>query len=634
MADVKKLNNMFLVNAPAGSGKTTYIENTIINLLAQYPNRRILSITYTNRAKEELNSRINSKNVTVDTIHSFLSDFVGLYFSKPEVIDLYLQVFEKKIKALIDNGEDDSKNARYIDKFGKLDFETIKNNLHKVFYNEQSYSSYYYGGLSHDDMLLFCRKMFEKFEMLKKRLSNKYRYIFIDEYQDTSADVLYIFYQSVLNMSSTLYLLGDKMQEIYNNYDGSFNTILNKFNQDDDLRINYRCSSNIVGILNNLYNDEKFFQQPNKSSGKVNPTIVITNDFSESFMEQFKDYMQLYLFNRERFEKIGASDLYSALSDMKAYKFPSQYTPVDVLTDTTNDNPDKLFRILFCVCDFIKMVSMAAYGKSIQFAREKKQIFNSGFTNIEFHNDKIIFYDKVQKLEEAYDLSTMTIQGFCEFLTDNEYCNKDIFLPFIEDTEYEKVLKVSLSQLHALYAYLGAPSVSTQHGVKGEGHNNVCFIAEDSTRNPIVYMYEFFQLLCAEDINLTDFQNFYYDYVSEIKSINLTYLKPAKTYKAHEGEYLQYAQYIKNKYKDNKYFLFCQQKYYDKYLGNPNSTNAKDCFKSTKIQGILWAYKLFYVGCSRAKENLVIVIDENKIAPFRKEFIKRMTAIGFDVNGI
>ena len=614
---------MFLVNAPAGSGKTTYIENTIINLLAQYPNRRILSITYTNRAKEELNSRINSKNVTVDTIHSFLSDFVGLYFSKPEVIDLYLQVFEKKIKALIDNGEDDSKNARYIDKFGKLDF-----------YNEQSYSSYYYGGLSHDDMLLFCRKMFEKFEMLKKRLSNKYRYIFIDEYQDTSADVLYIFYQSVLNTSSTLYLLGDKMQEIYNNYDGSFNTILNKFNQDDDLRINYRCSSNIVGILNNLYNDEKFFQQPNKSSGKVNPTIVITNDFSESFMEQFKDYMQLYLFNRERFEKIGASDLYSALSDMKAYKFPSQYTPVDVLTDTTNDNPDKLFRILFCVCDFIKMVSMAAYGKSIQFAREKKQIFNSGFTNIEFHNDKIIFYDKVQKLEEAYDLSTMTIQGFCEFLTDNEYCNKDIFLPFIEDTEYEKVLKVSLSQLHALYAYLGAPSVSTQHGVKGEGHNNVCFIAEDSTRNPIVYMYEFFQLLCAEDINLTDFQNFYYDYVSEIKSINLTYLKPAKTYKAHEGEYLQYAQYIKNKYKDNKYFLFCQQKYYDKYLGNPNSTNAKDCFKSTKIQGILWAYKLFYVGCSRAKENLVIVIDENKIAPFRKEFIKRMTAIGFDVNGI
>ena len=632
MADVKKLNNMFLVNAPAGSGKTTFIENTIINLLAKYPNRKILSITYTNRAKDELNSRINSKNVTIDTIHSFLAGYVGLYLSKPEVIDLYLQVFENKIKSLIDNGEADSKNARYIDKFGKLDFETIKNNLHKVFYNEQSYSSYYYGGLSHDDMLFFCRKMFEKFVMLKKRLSNKYTYIFIDEYQDTSADVLYIFYESVLNTNSNLYLLGDKMQEIYNNYNGSFNTTLSKFNQEDDLCINYRCSSNIVKILNNLYNDENFFQQPNKSYKKVNPTVVITNDFSESFMEQFKDYIQLYLFNHERFEKIGACDLHRALSDMKAYKFPSQYTPVDVLTDTTNDNPDKLFRILFCVCDFIKMVSVNAYGKSIQFAREKNKIFSSSFTNIEFHNDKIIFYDKVRRLREAYDSSVMTIQGFCEFLADNEYCNKEIFLSFIEDAEYEKVLKVPLSQLHALYAYLGAPSVSTQHGVKGEGHNNVCFIAEDSTRNPIVYMYEFFQLLCFEDINLTDFQNFYYDYVSEMKSINLTYLKLAKTYKVYEEEYLKYAQYIKNKYKNNKYFSFCQQKYYDKYLSNPNATNAKECFKSTKIQGILWAYKLFYVGCSRAKENLTIVIDENKITSFRKEFIERMTTIGFDVS--
>lgn len=174
--------------------------------------------------------------------------------------------------------------------------------------------------------------------------------------------MLYIFYQSVLNTNSNLYLLGDKMQEIYNNYNGSFNTILSKFNQDEDLRINYRCSSNIVGILNKLYNDEKFFQHPNNSCVKNNPTIVITNDFSESFMKQFKDYMKLYLFNRERFEKIGASDLYSALSDMKAYKVPSQYSPVDVLTDTTNDNPDKLFRILFCVCNFIKMVSVAAYG--------------------------------------------------------------------------------------------------------------------------------------------------------------------------------------------------------------------------------------------------------------------------------
>lgn len=43
---------------------------------------------------------------------------------------------------------------------------------------------------------------------------------------------------------------------------------------------------------------------------------------------------------------------------MKAYRFPSKYTPTDVLADKTNDNPDKLFRILFCICDFIKLTNI------------------------------------------------------------------------------------------------------------------------------------------------------------------------------------------------------------------------------------------------------------------------------------
>ena len=59
---------MYLINAPAGSGKTTYIENTILDLTSKYPERKILCITYTNRAKEELQHRIDNKNVVVNTI--------------------------------------------------------------------------------------------------------------------------------------------------------------------------------------------------------------------------------------------------------------------------------------------------------------------------------------------------------------------------------------------------------------------------------------------------------------------------------------------------------------------------------------------------------------------------------------
>ena len=67
------------------------------------------------------------------------------------------------------------------------------------------------------------------------------------------------------------------------------------------------------------------------------------------------------------------------------------------------------------------------------------------------------------------------------------------------------------------------------------------------------------------------------------------------------------------------------------YLAKSTVGNAKNIFKISKIEGILTAYKLFYVGCSRARKNLVVVVDENKINKFKDNFIDKLTAIGFDV---
>jgi DNA helicase II / ATP-dependent DNA helicase PcrA len=51
---IEKSNNIFLVNAPAGSGKTTKIKAMLSKIIASNPNDNILCITYTNRAAEEL----------------------------------------------------------------------------------------------------------------------------------------------------------------------------------------------------------------------------------------------------------------------------------------------------------------------------------------------------------------------------------------------------------------------------------------------------------------------------------------------------------------------------------------------------------------------------------------------------
>ncbi len=261
----EEISNIYLINAPAGSGKTTSIKRMIKGHLIENPKDNILCITYTNRAAEELNKDLESNNLFIGTIHSFIYKFIGIYFYKKEIIDLYFEMFGEKIKEKINNIDENSNykesNIRYISKYegleeNDLNYEFVKSNIKSIFYNETQFTSLYYGGLSHDDLVIFAREIFERFSVVRKRLTQRYQVIFIDEYQDTSADVLNIFYDSVINTKTKLYFLGDKMQQIYKNYDGSFENKFSLLNKSIKFDTNYRSATKIIDILNYLYNDE------------------------------------------------------------------------------------------------------------------------------------------------------------------------------------------------------------------------------------------------------------------------------------------------------------------------------------------------------------------------------------------
>lgn len=64
--------NVFLVNAPAGSGKTTWIRQQVEHYLLNNPKDNVLCITYTNRAAEELGKDLDNNRVYFGTIHSFI----------------------------------------------------------------------------------------------------------------------------------------------------------------------------------------------------------------------------------------------------------------------------------------------------------------------------------------------------------------------------------------------------------------------------------------------------------------------------------------------------------------------------------------------------------------------------------
>lgn len=594
--------NMFLVNAPAGSGKSTFIEETVLGLLTQQRSPRILCITYTNRAAEELINRISSPLVTIQTIHSFVSTFISLYFKDPEIIDLYFEIYGNEIENNLflcnKDGSITDTNERFAKKFGDLTIDNVKKNLKEIKYNELQFNSLYYGGLSHDDLLSFTKLIFSRYPILKKRLVDKHNYIFIDEYQDTADSVLFMFFNAVKGTDTELYILGDKMQQIYENYRGDFEPYLKHFSTDIKLNKNFRSTELIITLLNNLYNDPAYMQQANDPDeiGEV-PQLLISDNPEAYLQDRLADNhsLKLLLFNRSRFEAVGASELYEVVSKMASYSFPSKYSPVDVLTNPTVDNPDILFRKLFHIITVVSYYKNQAYGSAIQAIKKSTTFVQKPFLII-YHKDKTQFSRNMKYLyHKLFSETGVQIGDFIKFCIQKDFINKDAFFEIERNEEYNAVLSVPVIEFTHVYQYLENPHVSTQHGVKGEGHDSVYFFAEDSSQ-PYVRIYDLFQMITLSDINinLTEFQGTYYKYCSMLEAVDQISPVPLRDLKKDqfikiEPELTNVAKHIYGELKDNPYFKYLQKDFYDKYLNKPLVGSAKKCFSASKIRGVLSA---------------------------------------------
>ena len=136
------------------------------------------------------------------------------------------------------------------------------------------------GLIDYDDMIINCRQLFLKHEMLLRRWQKKYRYILVDEFQDINQaqyDVLRLLAGEDMNV----FAVGDDDQAIYR-FRGACPGLMKKFTQQFrgckrvDLTMNYRCSENIIGAADTLIrnNRDRFDRQiqrhlPSACGGKV-----------------------------------------------------------------------------------------------------------------------------------------------------------------------------------------------------------------------------------------------------------------------------------------------------------------------------------------------------------------------------
>lgn len=641
------VENLFLVNAPAGSGKTTWIRKNVRKYLLQNPNDNVLCITYTNRAAEELGKDVDCNRVYFGTIHSFINDFIGSFFSHESILELYWEVYKNQIVERIENisqnGNWAESNMRYIEKYGGLTPEIVRSNITMISYNQAPFNSLYRGALGHDDLISFTRLAVERFPVIKKKISDKYQVVFIDEYQDTATDVLQIFYSSMIGKKSKLYLLGDKMQQIYRNYNGEFETYFNIFNKSINLSVNYRTTPKIVSILNKIYNDECYKQTAYEKNKDENmdflPEVRIVTDIEKNvseLMEQYKDSLILYLSNKSRFYNIGVGELYDAYSGMEKYSFGKKYNAVDVLTKEEIRENDALLSFLFTVNIIVDYFTKEFYGEVFRIIRKAGTYFNYEKFIIRKHIDKHLVKDKLDDIVALYNELSTTVDDFLSLCVEKKYIREEFYSAVVEENDYQLVKNVKVQEVKVLADYMSDPKISTQHGVKGESHDTVVFVADNSRSNPVVHMSKFFEMWSNIDITLSEFDAFYYIYSQMLNQIEnkigmkCSQLK-ADTYISVASIIDEELQAFTKKNETNPYYIQLLKVKMDKYFGKKNVTNVKECLKEGTVYGPLCAYRLFYVGCSRAKRNLVIMINKKDIEGFEDKLRNKLMITGFNV---
>lgn len=193
-----KQGHNFLLSGGAGSGKTYSLVQVLQHISGLYPNAQIACVTYTNAAAIEIKNRANIKNLRVSTIHDFLWDMI-VQFQKEAKITLL---------ELINNPESSIKNPNSDSPYQN----TFENGIQ---YKE--YLRIDRGEISHDEVLVLANGMFKKYLRLCDLLIDKFQFIFVDEYQDTSPLVIEILLEFIQQRKkkNIIGFFGDAMQSIY-----------------------------------------------------------------------------------------------------------------------------------------------------------------------------------------------------------------------------------------------------------------------------------------------------------------------------------------------------------------------------------------------------------------------------------
>ena len=277
---VKHIDGPCLVMAGAGSGKTRVLTTRIVNLLENgIDDYNILAITFTNKASKEMRERITKMygetSSFIGTFHAFgltiLRRYYGLCGLEKNftIIDSddSLSIIKKILKS---KNLDPKKYSPYTirnrisfiknEDLSDIEIErTMNTPLDKIYieiYRRYQKTLEESNVVDFDDLLLKPVRLFEKDPDILAEYQNRYRYILVDEYQDTNP-VQYKLCKLLSSKYRNIFVVGDMNQSIYAFRQADYKNI-EYFERDFKdctvykLEENYRSTNNILNAANQV----------------------------------------------------------------------------------------------------------------------------------------------------------------------------------------------------------------------------------------------------------------------------------------------------------------------------------------------------------------------------------------------
>ena len=336
------MSGPMIVIAGAGSGKTRVLTYKIAYLMTQGVDPfNILALTFTNKAAKEMKERIanivgdEAKNLWMGTFHSVFARILRIeahkigYTSNFTIYDS--DDSQKLVARIIKELNLDKEQYKYKIIFSRI--SSMKNNFisadqyvndeemllsdkisnrpkfHQIYkqYVDRCFKA---GAMDFDDLLLKTNELLNSYPDTLSKYQNIFRYILVDEYQDTNHSQ-YLIIRSLSDKFQNICVVGDDAQSIYSFRGANINNILNFQKDFPDSKIfrleqNYRSTKNIVNAANSIikYNQKRLKKNVwtnNESGEKISVNKLLTDGEEGRFVASsiFENKMQSQMKNSD-----------------------------------------------------------------------------------------------------------------------------------------------------------------------------------------------------------------------------------------------------------------------------------------------------------------------------------------------